>query len=45
MIPEYNINDVLLVKEIDKEQLQVGDDITYLGNKFDVNGRIVTHRI
>lgn len=45
MIPEYNIDDVLLVKEVDRNQLQVGDDITYLGNKFDVNGRIITHRI
>ncbi len=45
MIPQYNIDDVLLVKEVDKEDLKVGDDITYLGNKFDVNGKIVTHRI
>ena len=45
MIPEYNINDVLAIKEINTDELKVGDDITYLGNKLDVNGRIVTHRI
>lgn len=45
MIPEYNVNDVLAIKEINTDELKVGDDITYLGNKLDVNGRIVTHRI
>ena len=45
MIPKYNVNDVLAIKEINTDELKVGDDITYLGNKLDVNGRIVTHRI
>lgn len=45
MIPKYNINDVLAVKEVNIDELKVGDDITYLGNRYDVNGKIVTHRI
>ena len=45
MIPHYNINDVLAVKEVNTDELQKGDDITYLGKKLDVNGKIVTHRI
>ncbi len=45
MVPDYNVNDVLLIKEVDHSELKVGDDITYLGTKLDVNGRIVTHRI
>ena len=45
MIPEYNVNDVLAIKEINTDELKVGDDITYIGNKLDVSGRIVTHRI
>lgn len=45
MVPDYNVNDVLLIKEVNHEELKVGDDITYLGNREDVNGRIVTHRI
>lgn len=45
MIPVYNINDVLAIKAVNVDELEVGDDITYLGNKLDVNGKIVTHRI
>lgn len=45
MIPNYNINDVLAIKEVNSNDLEIGDDITYLGKKLDVNGRIVTHRI
>lgn len=45
MIPKYNINDVLAIKQINTDELKVGDDITYLGNRYDVNGKIVTHRI
>ena len=45
MVPDYNIDDVLAVKEIKHSELKIGDDITYLGTKQDVNGKIVTHRI
>ena len=41
----YNINDVVLVKEVDKSTLKVGDDIAYLGTKESYKGKIVTHRI
>ncbi len=45
MIPDYDINDVLAIKEVNSNDLKIGDDITYLGKKLDVNGKIVTHRI
>lgn len=45
MIPDYEINDVLAIKEVNSNELKIGDDITYLGKKLDVNGKIVTHRI
>ena len=45
MVSDYNVNDVVAIKEVNTDELKVGDDITYLGNKLDVNGRIVTHRI
>lgn len=45
MVPDYNINDVLAIKEVNHNELKIGDDITYLGTKQDVNGKIVTHRI
>lgn len=45
MIPKYNINDVLLVKEVDTENINVGDDITYTGNKSPYEGMIITHQV
>ena len=45
MIPKYNINDVWAIKQINTDELKVGDDVTYLGNRYDVNGKIVTYRI
>ena len=45
MVPDYNINDVLAIKEVNHNEIKVGDDITYLGKKLDVSGKIVTHRI
>lgn len=45
MEPVYNINDVILVKDIDPSTLKKGDDIAYLGNRDAVKGLIVTHRI
>lgn len=41
----YDINDVVLVKEVDKKTLKLGDDIAYLGEKDSYKGKIVTHRI
>lgn len=41
----YDINDVVLVKEVDKKTLKVGDDIAYLGEEDSYKGKIVTHRI
>ena len=45
MVPDYNINDVLAIKEVNHNEIKVGDDIAYLGKKQDVSGKIVTHRI
>lgn len=45
MEPVYNIDDVILVKDIDSSTLKKGDDIAYLGNRDAVKGLIVTHRI
>lgn len=45
MKPVYNVDDVILVREVDVETIEVGDDIAYLGNRGDVDGLIVTHRV
>lgn len=45
MKPKYVIGDVLLSKETNPADVKVGDDITYLGNKGDVLGKVVTHQV
>ena len=45
MVPEYLVGDALLVKSVEPEELQVGDDITYLGEKESFADKIVTHRV
>ena len=45
MIPVYNINDVIIVKETDVTILKVGDDVAYKGTRAGLEGKIITHRI
>lgn len=45
MIPKYQVGDVLIVKEQDPNTLEVGDDVTYLGEHGTFAGRVVTHQI
>lgn len=45
MIPVYNINDVIIVKETDVITLKVGDDVAYKGTRAGLEGKIITHRI
>lgn len=45
MEPEYNIGEVLISKEVDPEDIKVGDDVSYLGKSGTFNGKVVTHRV
>ena len=45
MIPVYEVGDVLISKEIDGEDIKVGDDLIYQGKKGSFAGKIVTHRV
>lgn len=45
MIPVYNINDVIIVKETDVTTLKVGDDVAYKGTRAGLEGKVITHRI
>lgn len=45
MVPKYVVGDVLIVKEIDINELQTGDDVTYLGKEGSFKNRVVTHQI
>ena len=45
MYPEYEIGDIIVTKEMPVEEIVVGDNVTYLGEKFDFAGLIVTHKV
>ena len=45
MIPVYNIGDILIVKEVIPEEIEVGDDLVYKGEKGTFKNKIVTHRV
>ena len=45
MEPDYSIGDILLAREKPISEIEVGDDVVYLGNIGDFAGKIVTHRV
>ena len=45
MEPVYEVNDVILVKTVDTSTLKVGDDIAYVGNRAELKGIVINHRI
>lgn len=42
MIPRYEIGDILISKDINPEEIKIGDDITY---KSKNNGKLITHSV
>ena len=45
MIPVYDIGDILVVKEISPEEIKIGDDIVYKGEKGSYTNKTITHRV
>lgn len=45
MVPEYNINDILLVKAKNAEDIEIGDDISFLGELNGNSEAVITHRV
>lgn len=45
MVPEYKVGDILVSKSIEPSEIEVGDDLVYLGEKGSFQGKIVTHRV
>ena len=45
MIPDYQVGDIIVVKDVPATELKLGDDITYLGKVDSFKGRVVTHRL
>lgn len=45
MEPEYKVGDILLSKQVDINEIQVGDDVVYRGKEGSFKDKIVTHRV
>lgn len=45
MEPEYDIGQVVISKEVEPENIKIGDDIVYLGTYGDYNGKIIMHEV
>lgn len=45
MKPEYEIGDMIIAKEVAKEDIKVGDDLVYLGAVDSYADKVVTHRV
>ena len=45
MEPKYVVGDVLLAKEKDTDEIEVGEDVVYKGVKGEFADRIVTHQV
>lgn len=45
MVPKYKVGDMVIAKKVSPDKLKVEDDVVYMGEKSDFNGKIVTHQI
>lgn len=45
MTPDYTVGDIIITKNVDTSSLNIGDDITYAGEKGDLKGLTITHRL
>ncbi len=45
MEPVYKVKDMLLASRVDAKNVNVGDDIVYLGKEDSLKGKIIIHRV
>lgn len=45
MAPKYKIGDMVFAKKVDPREIEVGDDVVYLGEKGTFKDKIVTHQV
>ena len=45
MEDEYEIGDILVSKKVPAEEINIGDNVTYLGEKMSLKGLIITHKV
>ena len=45
MVPEYNIDEVVISKDMDVNDLKIGDIVVYRGKIGDLNGKLIMHEV
>lgn len=45
MLPEYEIGDMFIAKEINQDSIKIGDDIVYIGQEDSYKDKVITHRV
>ena len=45
MVPKYKLLDIVLAKDVDTDDISVGDDVVYEGRVDDFKDKIVTHQV
>ena len=45
MVPQYEVGDILISKEIEPSDIKDGDDIVYRGKEGSFKDKVVTHRV
>ncbi len=45
MIPEYNVKDLILASKVEAKNINIGDDVVYIGKEGTASGKIIAHRV
>lgn len=45
MLPDYEIGDILILKEEKPSNIVIGDNVTYIGKKGQVKDLVITHKV
>lgn len=45
MEPEYEVGEVVISKQVDPNDIKIGDDIVYLGKNGEYSGKIIMHNV
>ncbi len=45
MVPEYEVGDVIISEEVEAKNIELGDDVVYLGKEAPFKDLTVTHRV
>lgn len=45
MMNDYRVGDILVSKSVTEDEINIGDNVTYLGKKKELKGLIITHQV